>query len=66
LLTRRLPVPGQKFVEPVVGRGAGNDALQNIGEPSLWIEPAELGRLCRPPNYAERVGFSPDFWLTGV
>ena len=22
--------------------------------------------LCRPPNYAERVGFSPDFSLTGV
>jgi hypothetical protein len=34
--------------------GMLGDAGQNVGEPGLWINVVHLGRLCRPPNYAER------------
>jgi hypothetical protein len=26
---------------------------EHIGQPGLWIDIVELGRLCRLPNYAE-------------
>jgi hypothetical protein len=35
---------------------AGDD----VGKISLRIEPVELRRLCRPPNYAEQTGFPQD------
>jgi len=58
------PSPRQQRCE--VGDLVIVDARQHVGEPGLWIDAVELGGLCRPPNYAERVGFSPDFSLTGV
>ena len=33
------------------------DPGQHLSEPGLRIDAVELGRLCRPPNYAERSGF---------
>jgi hypothetical protein len=36
------------------------DAGQNIGEPGLRIDAVHFGRLCRPPNYAER------FWMRPI
>lgn len=47
--------PGHEFVDALGGmiRQAG----QHVGEPSLWIDVVELGGLCRPPNYAERVRY---------
>jgi hypothetical protein len=30
------------------------DAGEHVGQPGQWIDVVELGRLCRPPNYAER------------
>ena len=53
MLARGFPVPGQKLGEAIVGRGTGDDALQDVGKPDLGIEPIELRRLCRLPNYAE-------------
>jgi hypothetical protein len=38
----------------------GGDAGENVGQPSLWIDAIHLGRLCRPPNYAER------FWMRPI
>ena len=42
------------------------DTGEEISEPGLGVDVIHFRRLCRPPNYAERVGFSPDFSLTGV
>jgi hypothetical protein len=36
------------------------DTEQDVGEPGLWIDAIHFGRLCRPPNYAERVRFPQD------
>jgi hypothetical protein len=33
------------------------DPREHVGEPGLGIDVVELGRLCRPPNYAEQTGF---------
>lgn len=33
------------------------DAGEHVGEPSLRIDVVELGGLCRPPNYAERIWY---------
>ena len=33
------------------------DAGKDISEPGLRIDTVHLGRLCRPPNYAERVRY---------
>jgi hypothetical protein len=52
------PIPREQFVESL-NRMLG-DARQNVGEPSLRIDVVHLGRLCRPPNYAER------FWKQAV
>jgi len=35
------------------------DPPQHIGEPSLRVDVVELGGLCRPPNYAERLWEQP-------
>jgi hypothetical protein len=45
---------------------ARDDPFENIRQIGLRIDAIELGGLCRPSNYAERVCFSPDFSLTGV
>src|SRR5215475_1087580 len=50
-----MPVPGQKLLEPVAGVVV--DAGEHVGEPGLRIDVVELCRLCRPPNYAERVRY---------
>ena len=42
------------------GRMVGH-AAQYISQPGAWIEAVQLGRLCRPPNYAERARF-PQKW----
>ena len=34
-----------------------DDAGEDVGEPGLRIDVVELGGLCRPQNYAERIGF---------
>ena len=47
------PVPRQQIIEPM-NRMLGN-ASEDVGEPGLRINIVHLGRLCRPPNYAERV-----------
>jgi hypothetical protein len=52
-----MPIPGQQFVE-FLGRMLG-DARENVGEPGLRINIVHLGRLCRPPNYAERFWMGP-------
>ena len=54
----RLPPVGQQLLDPTVQlrRHAGEDVLQ-VGP---RVVPVELGRLCRPPNYAERARFSLD------
>ena len=49
------PVPRQQVVEPV--RGVLGDPSQDVGEPGLRIDVVHFGRLCRPPNYAERARF---------
>jgi hypothetical protein len=36
------------------------DAPEHVGKPSLRIDVVELGRLCRPPNYAEVARFPQD------
>jgi hypothetical protein len=30
------------------------DASDDVAQVGFWVEPVELGSLCRPPNYAER------------
>jgi hypothetical protein len=42
-----------------VSRVLGN-AGQDVGQPSLRIDVVHFCRLCRPPNYAERVRFPQD------
>jgi hypothetical protein len=59
-LASRLPVPGQQFVELMILGATGDDALEYVTEIGLRIEPVELGRLCRAPNYAELACFPQD------
>jgi hypothetical protein len=33
----------------------GGDAGEDVGQPGLRIDAIHLSRLCRPPNYAERL-----------
>jgi hypothetical protein len=40
--------------------GDVGDASEHVGEPGQRINVVELGRLCRPPNYAER------FWMRPI
>ena len=57
-----IPVVAQQFVDTSVQlRGKTGQAIVEV---SPRIVPVELGRLCRPPNYAEWLRFSPD--LRGV
>ncbi len=49
------PIPGQQLSEFRLRRVG--DAGENVGEPRLRVDVVELGGLCRPPNYAERIGF---------
>jgi hypothetical protein len=58
LLAGVFPVPGQQLVD-VLGRMI-LQSRQNVGEPRLRVDVVELGGLCRPRNYAERVRFPPD------
>jgi hypothetical protein len=51
----RLPVPRNQLIQPV--RGLAGDAVEDIGQPGLWIDAIHLAGLCRAPNYAERVRF---------
>ena len=53
-----LPAMRQQLVDAAVQ--VGRQARQHILEVSPGIVPVELGRLCRPPNYAEWARFSPD------
>jgi hypothetical protein len=53
-----VPIPWQQFSNPVLRHVC--DASEHIGQPCLRIDVVELGRLCRPPNYAERACFPQD------
>ncbi len=48
-------MPRQEFVNAF--GGVIRQASQHVGEPGLWIDVVELGALCRPPNYAERIWY---------
>ncbi len=53
-----LPPVGQQLLDPVVQlHGQPGEHVLEVGPGFM---PVELGRLCRPPNYAERPRFSPD------
>ena len=52
-----VPIPWQQFSNPVLRHVC--DASEHIGQPCLRIDVVELGRLCRPPNYAERFWKQP-------
>jgi hypothetical protein len=41
----------------VVFRLAGDHPFENVGQIGLGIDAIEFARLCRAPNYAERVRF---------
>jgi hypothetical protein len=43
------------------GWPAADELLEHIGEPGVRIDAIELAGLCRAPNYAERLVFSP--WI---
>ena len=47
------PIPRQEFSQ--VSDLMIGDPGQHVSEPGLRIDAVELGRLCRPPNYAERL-----------
>ena len=51
------PIPRQEFSQ--ISDLMIGDPGQHVSEPGLRIDAVELGRLCRPPNYAERQRFSP-------
>jgi hypothetical protein len=53
-----VPIPWQQFSNPALRHVC--DASEHVGQPCLWIDVVQLGRLCRPPNYAERVRFPQD------
>ncbi|MDF2466268.1 MAG: aldehyde dehydrogenase family protein [Ramlibacter sp.] len=54
----RLPPVGQQLLNPAVQlRGQAGEHVLEVGPRLVSIE---LGRLCRPPNYAERPRLSPD------
>ena len=46
------PRPREQLVDSV-DRVIG-DARDDVAQVGFWVEPVELGGLCRPPNYAER------------
>jgi hypothetical protein len=48
-----VPIPWQQFSNPALRHIC--DASEHVGQPCLWIDVIELGRLCRAPNYAERL-----------
>jgi hypothetical protein len=48
-------IPGQQLVDSL-GRMV-RQLFEHVGEPGTRIDIVELARLCRPPNYAERIGF---------
>jgi hypothetical protein len=37
-----------------VGCRVVGDPAEDVSEPGAWINVIQLGRLCRPSNYAER------------
>ncbi len=49
------PVPRQEFCHAIDGMIC--DAGKNGAEVGLGIDAVELGGLCRPANYAERVRY---------
>ena len=51
----RFPIPRHQLVEFL--NGMIGDAGEHVGEPCLGIDVVHLRRLCRPPNYAERVRY---------
>jgi hypothetical protein len=53
----QFPVPGQQLGD-ALGRMI-LQARQHVGQPGLRIDVVELGGLCRPPNYAERLLVQP-------
>ncbi len=46
--------PGPRQLGQARARPALGQPVYDVGEIGLRVEPAELGRLCRPTNYAER------------
>jgi hypothetical protein len=38
-------------------RGVAGDAGEDVSQPGLGIDAIHFARLCRAPNYAERVRF---------
>jgi len=50
--------PRQQLVDPVA-RVIG-DALEDVAQVALRVDPVQLGRLRRSPNYAEWARFSQD------
>jgi len=54
---RGLPIPDEKLVEVMALGLARDDPFENIRQIGLRIDAIELGGLCRPSNYAERIRY---------
>lgn len=50
-------VPGQQCIDLV--DGVIGDAREHVAKVGFGIDAVQLGRLCRAPDYAERVLFYP-------
>jgi hypothetical protein len=50
-VAKRFPLPGQQCRQPALGDIG--DVGEHVREPGERIDVVELGRLYRPPNYAE-------------
>ena len=51
-----VPGPRQQFVE-TVDRVSIDHSLQHVTQVCVRLDFIELARLCRPPNYAERIWY---------
>lgn len=45
ILSFHHPIPGEQFMQPIIGRAARDYRLQHIRQPSLWIEPIQFRRV---------------------
>jgi hypothetical protein len=54
---KQLPVPGQQLDEALCGMIL--KTREHVCQPGERIDVVELGGLCRPPDYAERVREEP-------
>ena len=47
-------------MQPIVLRGAGDHAFEDVGQVDLGIDAVQFASLCRAPNYAERARWPQD------